>query len=88
MGYDGNDTRGSLCTGGIDGLHQSLGNRCKRHSRMQHCLQRHDTHRRERWRKRYTPAEAAAHLRERGVPVPSTLDEAAGAKPRPDEKSA
>ena len=28
MGNDRDDTRGSLCTGGIDGLDQSLGNRC------------------------------------------------------------
>lgn len=31
--------------------------------------------------KRYTPSEAAARLRERGLPVPPTLGEAAGAKP-------
>jgi hypothetical protein len=30
---------------------------------------------------RYTPSEAAARLRERGLPVPPTLDEAADAKP-------
>jgi hypothetical protein len=37
-------------------------------------------------KKLYTPAEAAEHLRKRGLPVPPTLCEAAGAKPATDAR--